>query len=281
MVRSYFIGESETKSLTRVNKRLYELFIDFRYITDIHSGVNKALLWSVYHGYEGPLRRLIRLGVDLNQEIRVTEDVQDKVPSDLTYPIIRNSRDKRSTSALRMAAYNGDVVSLKLMLEAGAEIKVGIVGSNSSPLALTIEHNHTDAFHLLFDAMAEDLRHKHEGKLRMTPLHLASQHHRPNMIQAILKDGGDVTAKDRLGRAPLACSIHSGGHFMCELDAAKDLVIHHRLNPPTTPVMVETIKVLLDAGADPNGRASSFPRDIDLKNMKLTKPKHLTISELF
>ncbi|CZS89810.1 uncharacterized protein RAG0_01064 [Rhynchosporium agropyri] len=292
-VLSYLVEDSDVKCLVLVSRYLYELFNDILYTRDIRSGINRAFFWSVYHGHAENLRRLIRLGVDINLREApwtwemVTEllpgvpdtlhrmdyeiELLPSVPS-VPRPLSHRHSYKLCTSAQRIAAHNGFITGLSLLLEAGAKIEGSNLHGDPSPLALAILQDHAEVFHLLLNAMTEELRSEKQAPSQMTYLELASHHHRPEMVRAMISKGADVAIKDSRGRTPLMHAILSGGYLHWPTHVDRDLNLISP-GPPLAPAMFETMKVLLDAGADPSCEVLPYPQNFRSEDFELDEIK--------
>ncbi|PVH78177.1 ankyrin [Cadophora sp. DSE1049] len=258
------VEEVDIKSFTLVNKRLYQLSIDKLYISDIRSGENKALFWSVHHRQEATLRRAIRLGADLNvQEVEWPSGLVSKLlPGVCVVQIGYWSfpRQHLRILPLSVAARAGDPAILKLLLDGGARIET-CAAFDPTPLDLVIMGGNLEAFHLLFRGTPSELGYANEDEdeVEMYPLHRAAQFHRVEMVRTLLSKGADVDVTCSSGRTPLWYAMRQGcpGVFDRDLNLVED----HGLRFLIQPAMIETAKLLRDAGADRLGRILIYPHD--------------------
>ena len=144
-----------------------------------------------------------------------------------------NARDGYGRTPLYKAAANGNVVAIKTLLAAGAEPQVG------------------------------DERTPHEPG-GTTPLHTATwSSTNPAVIEALVKGGADLNARDEAGGTPLYEASLSGNLVAikallaagAEVNARSD-VDYMPLHATSSKAVPAVIEALLEAGADVNARAN-------------------------
>ena len=184
-----------------------------------------------------------------------------------------NSKDRKGRTALHFAAKYGHPESVRILLEAGAE--VDIVATYKTPLHYAIEGDNGGAIKLLLDAGAE---------MDTYMLHNAAESNSPEAIKALVDGGADINVRygnREDGKTPLHTAAHHGTHSG-EMEALKALIDlgadvnalegfnyqlleglnYHNQTRGTTPLHMaasgesyktpEMIKTLLAAGADVN-----------------------------
>lgn len=128
-----------------------------------------------------------------------------------------NVVSENKVTATHIAALNGKHELLKLLLEAGADLRLGI----SSPLRQAASFGRLECVILL-------LRHGadiHEvNAIDMTALHAACLGGHTEIVRLLLSSGAKIEARSKLGLTPLHCAAMNG--------------------------MVEVVEVLLQAGAN-------------------------------
>jgi hypothetical protein len=110
---------------------------------------------------------------------------------------VQNARISNRT--LHQAASAGDLASVKLLIENGADVNETVGGF--TPLHKAAERGRKDVVELLIQKGA-DVNAKGNGDL--TPLHLATSWRNPDVAELLIAKGADVNAKDLDGRTPLS-----------------------------------------------------------------------------
>jgi hypothetical protein len=137
-----------------------------------------------------------------------------------------NTADDVPTSAslLAKAAIRGDMVEIRSLLDAGAQINV------------------TDA-------------------LGRTPLHMAAFYGRSKASELLLANGASIDARDRVGMTPLHAAVLSGGRHEVELLLDKKADANAKTDTGQSPLHLAAAtgqpnvsRVLIEHGADPRSR---------------------------
>jgi ankyrin repeat protein len=126
-----------------------------------------------------------------------------------------------AASPLAKAAIRGDLVEIKALLEAGAEVNV------------------TDA-------------------LGRTPLHMAAFYGRTKASELLLTSGAKIDARDRVGMTPLHAAVLAGGRYEVELLLERKADVSATTDTGQTPLHLaaatgqpKVSRVLIERGADP------------------------------
>ena len=120
----------------------------------------------------------------------------------------------REGSSLMLLAYMGQLVFLRLFLEAGANANLAMPNGGETALHMAAVTGRTAAAKLLLAAGADPNRHAQsgvatdlfEGNVKLwgeTPLHYAAAYGDEEMIQAMLLAGADREAPNAHGETPL------------------------------------------------------------------------------
>ncbi len=184
-----------------------------------------------------------------------------------------NARNEYCRTALDIAAIDGNVEAVRLLLELGADLAAKDDRcSGETPLHGAAYFGHVDVVKLLLSHGADPNIRNRRGA---TPLHYAVSSGNTTIIKLLIDAGADVNAKDREGRTPL----HYTAYGRKGADVVKLLVemgadVNARDNKGNTPLHVaaekcniRTIKELLKVGADPTIRNNEglTPRDLAAK----------------
>ena len=142
-----------------------------------------------------------------------------------------NGKDESGQTALTLAAYRGDVDMVRVLLEAGAG-KQDSLGVGAA-FAMASRSGKSEAMKLLLKAGASDSASGTDGR---TLLMTAAASGVPNIVEDVLKSHPDVNARDKKGRTALM-----------------EAVSQYHYGPEDPQIeRAEVVRVLLQAGADPN-----------------------------
>lgn len=130
---------------------------------------------------------------------------------------------------LHTATKEGRVAKTREFLARGANPN-GRDSNDCTPLHLASERGHDSVARLLIEAGADV---EARNKWGQTPLHMAARKHFYKLVYLLLSAGADVNARSRHGSSPLHLACIQGKHA-----------------DRREPKRIETIRVLLEAGAD-------------------------------
>lgn len=139
-------------------------------------------------------------------------------------PISEELEDFDDTDALVMAAMQGNLEAVDVLLESGVDVdhkdSIGV-----GPLHWAAFCGHADVTQRLLEAKADLHIRDREGR---TPLHVASYERSEgqfDVLRTLMRAGADLHSPDKAGWTPLHCAVSNG--------------------------VEEAIHLLIDAGADP------------------------------
>lgn len=218
-------------------------------------------------GNAGPLRALIDAGADIDARADIVLELEGE-------------SGLRDWTSLHFAAGSDSARNVQILVEAGVAVDARKEGGDT-PLHVAARNHRDGAARALIDAGAEMGARDEEGR---TALHIAAEWGATKIVRDLTEAGAEVDAKDHRGDTPLLAATRSeyfgGGpdtiRGLIELDensklhpfviqAGMLLAAQRRHDAPGT------VRVLLDAGADPTQRASdgSLAADLAERNQEL------------
>jgi ankyrin repeat protein len=194
----YLDNPKQIISVTRVNRRLYNILRDCPLRYNIQFQGSSALIWAARNGRLEIVRDLLPLRPDANT----------KAGSEL------------DETALHIAAKNGFFTMAKLLLEAGADPEV-IGFQGQKPLFIALASGYEEIAGMIFCKMNSQITPIADSNLDDTPLHGACRYKRPKATRYFLEAGAYVDAKDAKGSTPLqhvveSNSIGNSGSVLCD-----------------------------------------------------------------
>jgi ankyrin repeat protein/L-ascorbate metabolism protein UlaG (beta-lactamase superfamily) len=169
-------------------------------------------------------------------------------------PALLNLRDGIGMTPLNTAAFNGNEEIVTLLLNRGADVKIGDV-DNSQPIHLAAISGNTRVAELL---LANGATANEQDDNGATPLIFATGRGHLDMVRYLIENGADVNLPNVGGMTPLffagisevaAALVDNGGN------------INAQSNDGTTPLhsavwrgRTEVVRFLLEKGANPNLR---------------------------
>lgn len=172
----------------------------------------------------------------------------------------------RGGTWLQLAARYGDAEVVKLLIVGGANVNCGARGIEETPLHIAARYGHFEVVKLLIkegadvDAKGEWKEFKGHrgnyvdtaGKLRgePTPLHVAAQYGRLDIVKLLIESGAKVKARDQDGYIPLHLAARSGN--------------------------ADVVKVLIEGGSDANSKGKWGSTPLHLA----AEYKHLNVVKL-
>eukprot|EP00752_Nemacystus_decipiens_P002437 g2294.t1 len=206
-----------------------------------------ALHVAAAHGAEGSSRALMFAGADpflLNSEGNTplhlaAREGHDGVVSDLLLRVDVDVKGNRENTPLHFAAEAGRVSCVSTLLLGGAE-KDQRNTFEDTPLHLAAENSQVEVVEELLAAQAdpEIRRYIPDHYEWHRPLDVAAECGNSDVLRAILRYGGDVTACDRRG----CTALHHAAFNLYEGDLDTS----------------DVVRVLLEAGADVDAKAAGF-----------------------
>jgi ankyrin repeat protein len=163
----------------------------------------------------------------------------------------------KGRTRLHYAAYTGDLVRIRALVKAGADINA-LDYTGATPLMWACGTSHEDAAHLLLDLGADGTIRK--DKYGTSALHFACHEGFVSVIRRLVEMGADINALDNNGSTPLVIACISGH------EAAAFLLLHLGADGKTwkdgdgrsalywacMEGLVSVIRRLVDMGADIN-----------------------------
>lgn len=245
------------------------------------SNAGDQLLIAVKLNKISEISRLVALGVDVNSRI-----------------------DKNGKTALHYAAYKGQAVAVKALVEAGADLDV-TDENGMTALHRAIIHGHTDVVHILLKAgclidqkdengntalheaawngyskcvellVAGKCNINIHNRTGYTSLHLAAQNCHYKTLQVLLDGGCNALVKNNYGDTPLHIAVRYGHDEVCKALLATELNISEQNNDGNTPLHIaasmgheKLIEMLLNAGSSTTvkNNVGDTARELALQN---------------
>ena len=115
-----------------------------------------------------------------------------------------NKREpKRGQTALYYAIYFDKPVTLKVLIEAGADVNAQD-SDGATPLTLAAQEDNPMIVMELIKAGADVNLTRHDGA---TPLHMAAKNGHEGCVVALIRDGADVHRRTEMGNKPITFAI--------------------------------------------------------------------------
>ncbi|MBN2315462.1 MAG: ankyrin repeat domain-containing protein [Sedimentisphaerales bacterium] len=247
---------------------------------NINGGYCPPLHTAVMKGPKDIVELLIQQGADINAKDKwgctplywsinnkVFPSDNDNPPIDSLHLLIANGADVNieygdGETALLLAAKAGQTDTVRLLLEAGANINAkDDRGQNALHVMLDIRNASNNRYRLSKDtlelllAKGADVNAKdNDGR---TPLHLAAESADREIVALLLDKGADINAKeDKSGFTALHYAARLGKRNIAELLIARGADIHANDKQGHTPLYVaanhdyEVAELLINKGAD-------------------------------
>jgi ankyrin repeat protein len=188
--------ERAINSLARVNKRLYQLLNDYLYRYNIQYQRSDALPWAIKRGSIATVRRLIRLGADLE-----TKGERTRRPI-YYHPFFDHRFGGYWQTPLYLAIEKGCNATLKLLLNAG--VNTNVTNSKGwNPLYTAIRLKRESVARSLCKCCSGMLNTSITSEGDLTPLHATTEADLLDLALFLLEEGANVDSNDSKGRTPL------------------------------------------------------------------------------
>ena len=223
-----------------------------------------ALIWASFKGHAQSIETLVRLGADVKL------------------------KDRRGQSACHFAATNGHCRCVERLARAGSDLNA-IDLYEETPLMLAAQSGHTCSVETLLSLGPSTSKINDSG---WTAAHLAAKNGHSNCIEALAKFGADLNAVgDRSLKTPLI-SAAGNGHYSCLKTILSYEPRSYLFVVPGSGFTgihfaawqghVECVRLLLQHGADLNGRSDSglTPLDCLTSNQKLERKQRSECEEV-
>ena len=202
----------------------------------------------------------------------VTSGDIEKVKSCLTQnPKLVSSKNKEKYSAILLAAYNGKLEIIDLLLTSGAKLDIYE--------ACAVGHLETIESFLQQKPDCIN-QYSHDG---WTPLHLAAFFGYIDSVKLLLEHGADTELKSKsniaMGNTPLHAAVASNRKGIVELLIKKGANVNARQTPGNfTPLHIasfgnaDLVKLLISKGADVNARTDTGKTPLAIATQNNHKP---------
>ena len=196
---------------------------------------------------------------DTDLQAAMVEAINYNHPGFVEY-LLENGVDVTSTDIqhnfLNLAICNENNAALSMFL------KKGVNPNNQLSLAFALVVENDEATWMLLEAGADPNLSKYAG---MTPLILAVEKGKEDLVKLLLERGADPAIPDETGATPLIQAVRNKHHEIVRLLLnaaipfdidARNKVGMNALGYACVEMVPETIQLLLQHGADPNARNS-------------------------
>lgn len=213
----------------RQNVPMVKEFLKYQRFVDIHAkdsqGNNALMLTMPYSWQQDPLNiplieMLIDAGIDINAQYQDGMTPLDRLVAAESLPLVikalkAGAKVNATKNALHVAVNRGSLPMVKILLDAGANSNIVIEGENATLLMRTITPS-------LFDSPASQKDRLEIAKLLIadkvpvnaqdsygySALMLAVAAVAPAFVELLLKEGADVTLKDKEGKTAFELADH-------------------------------------------------------------------------
>lgn len=238
--RALFSGETPLMTATQAgDAQVLRLLLEAGADPDVAvTRGQTALMWAASRGNAGAVAVLLEHGADVEARSEVRRQYVKSEKEQDSHPAYKYWIEEGGSTALIMAARSGDPDSVRLLVEAGADIELSDA-FGTSPLIMAVHGGSAEVVRYLLrqgaDPDAEASGH--------TALHAAVLRGSPQIVAALLEFDADVEA--RLQRPTPARRQTTDYNFHDALLDATPLWLAARFTEPAI------MHLLIDAGADP------------------------------
>jgi ankyrin repeat protein len=191
--------------------------------------------------------------------------------------LLRDGANVRATNragatAMTLACINGSAAMIKLLLDSGADPNGAVLLNGETPLMMAARTGNPGAVKVLLDTGA--LVNAKETLRGTTPLMWAVSQNNFEAARVLIARGADVNAQSTINQAPGQRGRRGVNQAPGSIDGITALIVAVRERA------IDSVRVLLDAGADPNKTAADHTSpllvatlngDYDLANILLKK----------
>ena len=197
-----------------------------------------ALMWASGRGHSDVVAALIDHGADLNARSEIREHYVKSEKEQDSHPDYKYWTELGGNTPLIFAARSGDLRSVQLLVDAGADVNQ-LSAFGTSPMIMAIHGSNTEALEYLIENGA-DIESHESGH---TALHAAVQRGNSDAVNVLIKHGANLEA---ILEKPTPVRRQSTDYnFHDALIGATPLWLAARFSEP------KIMEALIEAGADP------------------------------
>ncbi|KAH0556253.1 hypothetical protein GP486_005821, partial [Trichoglossum hirsutum] len=228
---------------------------------------HSAIFWFSYHGRAELVKRCLEIDQTLLESMghealllhaAAREGHQDIIDLILQKGGQVNCGDNQHITPLHLAALNGHLETTKKLLEMGAFAECKSI-HGLSPMHMAAQNGHVDVLRLLKGAGASMECQTHDA---VQPIHLAAQNNNSAVIEELLLGQVDADCETTKKDTPLHFAASAGHSDIIRRLVSEGVRVDVRNTNGITPLScycwtscnLETIKELLDKGANPNNQ---------------------------
>ena len=180
--------------------------------------------------------------------------------------------NRNGATPMTLACINGEAAIIKALLDAGADPNAAVLLNGETPLMLAARTGKVDSVKVLIDRGANV--NAKESIRGTTPLMWAVSENNAAVVRLLVERGADIEAQSTINAAPAQRGRRGATQLGGKIDGVTPLIVAVRERS------LESIRVLLGAGADPNKTAAdhtspllvaTLNADYDLAKMLLDK----------
>ncbi|KAL8789585.1 MAG: hypothetical protein Q9213_001021 [Squamulea squamosa] len=224
-----------------------------------------ALIKAVRDGDRNALKDQLTHGIPVNSisgkgspllHLAARRGHKDIVEDLLVAGVDLEAKDAHGFTALHEASYSDQVDTVRTLLDSGADIEAENTGYQCTPLVVAVNHGAEAAVCLLLEKGA-NVHYLCRGQRTLLHVAVRSGIFKERIFSLLLQAGGDLNARNQVGRTPLHTAAYHGNStaVMCMLrmgartdvvDEWQDTPLHSAARCKSTLVT----KILLEYDAD-------------------------------